>query len=271
MKRRNFMIQAGALAAAPLIAEQAAELIDCNMHFGPHPTRALPTIDEVFLVRQGVTEAWVGSFEALLHRDIAGVNSRTARHCAGSRRLRAVGSLHPGLPSWKDDLRRCAEHHGMQVLRLYPNHHGYTLADPLFCEVLEACVEARLAVQVVAQMEDARTQSPLMQLPAVDLKPLAKAMEKVPEVRLMVLNANATMITTSLRGCSRAWIDIAMIEGVAGVENILRSWPEAQVCFGSHAPFFYWEASSLKMKESILSTSQSNAVKAANARQWLLG
>lgn len=267
MNRRLFMAQTAVLAAAPLLAaEKAAGLIDCNLHIGAHPVRALPEIDEAFLSKRGITEAWAGSFEALLHRDMATVNARLVKRCTASSLLRAVGSVNPKLPAWEDDLKRCVEQHGMKVIRLHPNHHDYTLTEEVFLKLLEAATTQKLLVQIVAQMEDQRTQSPVMKLPPVDLKPLNAVMKKLPEARVMVLNANASMITTALRGCTNVWLDIAMIEGVGGVENTLKGWPLDKLCFGSHAPFFYWESAGLKMQESVLTDEQAHAIQAGNAR-----
>ncbi len=267
MNRRLFMVQTAALAASPLIAaETAAGLIDCNIHLGAHPVRALPEIDDDFLNKRGIAEAWAGSFEALLHRDMSAMNARLVKHCAASRLLRAVGSVNPKLPAWEDDLKRCVELHGMKVIRLYPNHHDYLLTDDVFLKLLEAATTQKLLVQVAAQLEDQRTQSPVMKLPPVDLKPLNSVMKKLPEARVMVLNANASMITTALRGCTNVWLDIAMIEGVGGVENTLKGWPVDKLCFGSHAPFFYWESAWLKMQESVLTDEQISAIRSRNAR-----
>lgn len=271
MNRRLFLAQAAAATAAPLLAatDKPSRLIDCNLHLGAHPTRALPEIDEAFLAKRDISEAWAGSFEALLHRDMAAVNERLVKRCVASPRLRAVGSVNPRLPSWQTDLHLCAERHRMSIIRLYPNHHGYSLADDVFAQLLTEATKLKLRVQIVAQLEDQRTQSPLMQVAPVDLKPLAEAMKKAPDSRIMVLNANASMITTALRGCTNVWLDIAMIEGVAGVENLLTAWPADKLCFGSHAPFFYWESASLKMQESVLTDDQQRGICVGNAKALL--
>jgi hypothetical protein len=111
----------------------------------------------------------------------------------------------------------------MKVIRLHPNYHGYTLDEPLFAEMLDAIIEAGLAIQIVAQMEDTRTQHPLVQAAPVDLKPLPDLLAARPKARVMVLNSNAAMITTALRGCDSLWLDCAMIEGVGGLENTLKA------------------------------------------------
>ena len=80
----------------------------------------------------------------------------------------------------------------------------------------------------------------------------------------MVLNANASHILTGLRG-KKAVIDTAFIEGVGGIENLLKSWPQEQFVFGSHSPWFYWEANGLKLQESELSAEQAAAINSRNA------
>lgn len=270
MNRRHFIQTTAALAAATAHAAPDEARIDVNFSTGSWPFRALPALDGGALRQRGITQAITGSLEAVLSRDIAGVNARLAAACAASGgMLLPVGSIHPGLPVWRDDVKRCRDQHGMKAVRLHPNYHGYTLSDPIFAEVLDTITQAGLAMQICAQMEDARTQHPLVQAAPVDLKPLPDLLASRPQARVMVLNANAAMITTSLRGCTSLWIDCAMIEGVGGLGNTLKSWPAGKLCLGTHAPVFYPESSLLKLQESDLSLAQTGAVTRDNARAFL--
>lgn len=277
LSRRTFIAQASATVAmvagdkaggadANVVRSEPQAIIDCNVAIGRWLFRELrPAALIGKLQANNVAKAWVGSFEALFQRDLAQVNALLAEKCTEFPVLRAVGSVHPKLPSWRDDLKRCAEEHGMKAIRLHPNYHGYALDDPDFGELLEQATERKMLIQIVAQMEDERTQHPLMQVKPVDLKPLRAALEKVPEARVMVLNANRAMSMTALRGCP-VWIDIAMLEGVGGIENLLTDWPLERLVFGSHAPLFYWEAAKLKLQESELSQEQMRAICSANAQ-----
>lgn len=270
MNRRAFMVRSSAtLAAASLPAVEPMQLTDCHVYLGQHPFRDLQdgkTVER--LLQRGVTAAWAGAFEGLLRRDVAAVNRELARRCQNSI-LRPCGTINPTLPDWQDDVRRCAEGHGMRVLRLHPNYHGYTLESSVLRELLALATTHRLLVQIVAQMEDERTQHPQVRVAPVDLRPLPALMRELKDTRVMVLNANAAMVLRHLQDCPNTWLDFAMIEGVGGVETLLKTWPVEKLVFGSFAPVFYWESAWLKLRESALKDEQLRAVQAGNAAALL--
>ncbi|MDZ4287608.1 MAG: amidohydrolase family protein [Prosthecobacter sp.] len=284
LPRRTFLQSSLAAAASTLAAPSdsdaagtakaavpPSQFTDVNISLSRWPFRRLPGDDTpemaARLRKNGVTQAWCGSFDGLLHKDITNANSRLTDDCQkhGPDLLLPVGTINPMLPDWQHDLGCCAEEHHMKAIRLYPNYHGYKLDDPAFLELLAAASNKKLFIQIVAQMEDQRTQHPLVQVAPVDFKPLPAALQKLPEARVMVLNANRAMSMTALQGTS-VWLDIAMLEGVGGVENLLKDWPADKVVFGSYAPFFYWEAAKLKLQESRLTPEQFAAVSHGNAR-----
>jgi predicted TIM-barrel fold metal-dependent hydrolase len=63
------------------------------------------------------------------------------------------------------------------------------------------------------------------------------------------------------------WIDIAMLEGAAGLERLVAQIGSDRLLFGSHAPFFYADAAHLKLKESALTPEHAEAIRQGNARR----
>ena len=270
MNRRFFLQSSIAVLAADAVAKPTREVIDVNFSLGKWPGRDLPPLGAAELQAKGITHAITGSFEALLARDLTAVNAQLAEACAKSGgSLIPAGSVNPLLPAWRAEMKRCRDQHGMKVVRIHPGCHGYALSDAVFDELLGEATRAGLALQLVAQIEDVRTQHPLWRTRVVDLAPLAGLLQRHPQARVMVLNANAAIFSTALRGCSSVWADWAMLEGVGGVDNLLQSWPREKLCLGTHAPFFYPEAGLLKIAESALADELEVQVTASNARRFL--
>ena len=254
------------------------KLIDVNVSPGRWPLRRVRFDDTASLAAmlraQGVEQAWAGSFEGLLHKDIAGVNARLADECwqHGRGLLLPFGSINPKSPDWEEDLRRCAEEHRMPGIRLYPNYHSYKLDDPAFVRLLHLAAERRLTVQLALLMEDERMMHPLLRVEPVETAPLGALVRQTPGLRLVLLNALGKLRGAPLRELLQAgevYVEISMLEGVGGLENLLDQIPVNRVLFGSYAPLFYFESARLKLKESRLSAGQLRAIGRANAQKLL--
>jgi predicted TIM-barrel fold metal-dependent hydrolase len=255
-------------------------VIDTNVNLFRWPFRRVIGDDPADLVarlrKKGVTQAWAGSFEGLLCRDVAGVNARLATACReqGPDFLLPFGCINPKLPDWQEDLRRCHEKHRMPGIRLTPNYHGYGLGDPAFTKLLSAAADRKIMVQIALSMEDTRTQFPLMPVPPVDPAPLVDIIPRMPQLNLVLLNAGywAGARTPGVRAITRAgnaYFDIAMDEGVGGLERLIAETSPSRVLFGSHYPFFYFESALLKVWSAGLPRDQEMALYEGNARSLL--
>lgn len=253
-------------------------IVDVNVHLGRWPFRRVKGDEPAELIAQlkahGVQSAWTGSFDALLHRDIAAVNARLAEDCQrhGKELLVPFGTVNPALPYWDDDLGRCRERHHMPGIRLYPAWHGYRLDHPAFAALLKAAAVQGLIVQLALRLEDERTLHPLLRLHPINLTPLMELVASLPRLRLVLLNpseaANADYLKKLIRA-GQVYVDIATVEGLGGVAQLLQTVPADRVLFGSHFPFFYYESAVLKLRESKLEPAQERVIRYANAKRLL--
>ncbi|MDR3676429.1 MAG: amidohydrolase family protein [Acidobacteriota bacterium] len=253
-------------------------IIDTNVYLSRWLFRRLPGDEPEALVaklrQRNVVQAWAGSFDGLLHRDIAGVNIRLAQACRtyGQGILVPFGSINPKLPDWQEDVRRCQEEHKMLGIRLHPNYHGYGLGDPVFAELLKLATARRLIVQIALCMEDERTQAPLMRVSPVDITPLAEVVTNTPDLRLELLNRTSRISQEQFRAVLAAgdvYTDISMVEGVAGVARIIQEVPLPRVLFGSYYPFYDFESALLKIQESGLDEGSQKGICEGNARRLM--
>ncbi len=254
-------------------------MIDCQVYFSKWPTRHLPDDTPARLAarleRFGVRQAWVGSFDGLLHKDMAAANARLAEACrkASSVEWVPIGTVNPTLPDWQEDLRRCQQEHQMPGIRLFPGYHDYRLDDERFRRLLRMAAERGMAVQLVVKMEDERTQHPMLRAKPVDVTGLETLVRQTRGLKLMVLNgANRGLRPEAidrLAQTGQVLFDIAMLEGVGGVRKLVDQIGHDRIVFGSLAPLFYFEAAWLKLKESPLSGVQRRAILQDNAHRWL--
>jgi predicted TIM-barrel fold metal-dependent hydrolase len=161
----------------------------------------------------------------------------------------------------------------MAGIRLLPNYHGYTLADPAVSELISAATDRNLIVQIALSMEDTRTQQTVVQ-PA-DPSPLAELLARLPRARVFFLNSgnwtddDASEGIAKIRRAENAYFDIAMSEGVGGLARLIDATSPGRVLFGSHSPFFYFESASLKVRSAALPPDQERALLEGNAKALL--
>jgi predicted TIM-barrel fold metal-dependent hydrolase len=292
---RRTMFKGAALAVAALRGEAlqvatAAEepptiaagdgIIDTHVYLSRWPYRRVHGDETPELVRQlkqrGVTSAWAGSFDALLHRDIGAVNERLVSECAGQRdfQLLPFGAVNPTLPDWEEDLRRCDEVYHMPGIRLHPDFHGYKLDDARFQRLFDLAIQRRLIVQIGLGMEDPRLQPPLAMLPPVDPLPLFDLLPKFPGARVVLLNywrsfRTNRVLQARLGSLPQLSFDTATIERVAGIAEVIEAMPSLRLIFGSYAPYYNFGSSVQKLHESALAPDPLAAISRGHAASLL--
>lgn len=274
------------LAVAATPSTGSPGIIDTNVNLFRWPFRKLKYADTAALVaklrRHRVIEAWAGSYEALLDKDIAGVNERLAAECRthGGGLLRPIGSVNLAWPDWEEDLRRCHELFKMPGVRIFPGYQPFDLGHADFPRLLALVRERGLLLQVVFSMEDSRVHHPAITPAPVVAAPLVAALRREPHAKVQVLhfagNAQGSDLVALMRETSAA-IDISRWEGNGAVGRMVGTRPETKTprvpveraLFGSHAPYFPLETAILKLIESPLDATQLHAIMQGNARRLL--
>src|SRR6266704_3585137 len=186
--------QAAARNAPVVDSSQAPGIIDTNINLFNWPFRALKYRDPRALVaklkKHRVVEAWAGSFEALLSKDMNGVNARLAAECRehGQGFLIPFGSVNLAWPDWQEDVRRCHEVHKMPGIRIYPGYQPFDLDHIGMESLVKMTSERGLVLQVVFGMEDPRVHHPIINVGPVTFGPLLKAVNDTPSAKVKMLH-----------------------------------------------------------------------------------
>jgi uncharacterized protein len=266
--------------------EAGPQIIDTNVHLFQWPFRRLKYDRSEALVRKltrhRIAQAWAGSFDCVLQKQLDSANRRLVDECReqGGGLLIPIGSVNPVWPDWEEDLRRCHEQYRMRGIRLYPAYHGYALDHPEFLRLLDSSARRGLLVQIVIRLEDERVHHPAVIAPVVGASRLPDLLVKVPEARVQLLNADTVYRGRELRALierTRTTFDIAALECDGGVGRLIDGThptyraqvPSDRLLFGTHAPFFPCESSLLKLFESPLDRRQLDMIMFANARTLL--
>jgi len=269
----------GSLPAGP-------DIIDSNVHLFEWPFRKLKYARTEALIvklrKHRITQAWAGSFEAVLHKQQDAINRRLAEECRtrGDGMLIPFGSVNPVWPDWEEDLRRCHEQYRMPGLRLYPAYHGYALDHPEFVRMLSVAATREMLIQIAMRMEDERVHHPAIDVPLVNASPLLDVLKKVPKAKVQLIDSAGPLLGNNVPSLVREThitFDIAATEGNGGVGRLIAGTnpsyrgaiPVERLVFGSHAPFFPCESALLKLFESPLSREQMEKLMSANARRLI--
>jgi hypothetical protein len=117
-------------------------------------------------------------------------------------------------------------------------------------------------------------------VPTLDVAALGDILERLPPVRVELLQADAAFRTPEAQRLlalkSVVW-DISSLEGNAGLRRLLDGQhanyrgrvPVEKFVFGSHAPLFPVESAVWKLFESPLEKSEFRAVACDNITRWL--
>jgi uncharacterized protein len=270
---------AGATPAGP-------DIVDCNVHLFEWPFRRLkyarPEALSAKLRKHRIAQAWAGSFEAVLHKQLDRSNRRLAEECHTRHggMFVPIGCVNPAWSDWEEDLRRCHEQYRMPGVRLYPAYHGYALDHPQFAKLLAEAAKRDLLVQIALRLEDERVHHGATAIGAVDVSPLPDVLKQIPRAKVQLINAAGPLLGNNVSALVRqtqVTFDIAATEGNGGVGRLIEgknpsyrgAIPVERLVFGSHAPFFPCESALLKLFESPLSAGQLDELMRASARRLI--
>tara|TARA_R110001599_G_scaffold43925_3_gene131164 strand:- start:5644 stop:6585 length:942 start_codon:yes stop_codon:yes gene_type:complete len=263
-------------------------VIDTNVNLFDWPFRKLKYGETDALLaklnKHRVEKAWAGSFEALFHKDINGVNERLAKECKhnGKGMLLPFGTVNLAWPDWEEDLRLCHEVYKMPGVRIYPIYQTFDPSHPDFEKLVAQVEKRKMILQIVGDMDDSRNHHPIVLTRGADMNPLVDIIKKYPKVKIQMLywthKITGNLLERFIKETNVVF-DTSRIEGSGAIGQLIEGNPwngkkgvplaAERILFGSHAPYFPVEASLLKLMESPLSVEHANGILQGNANNFM--
>lgn len=253
-------------------------VVDTHVYVGDWPHKSLANTSPKDLAAKlqdsNVSQAWVGNFDGLFHKDVGGGNRRLAEVCQdhGKGVLVPFGTVNPTLPDWEEDVRRCHEDLRMPGIRLHPQYHGYTLDDPRFASLLQLAATSGLVVQLVAWMEDEKHRWLSPRQSEAELKPLRSVLAQVSNLKLVIANCRASIDTLGLREASpknQYYYDFGRLNNTSELRKTATRRSADRFVFGSGAPLHDAARTRLILSNADLNADERTMIANRNATKLL--
>ena len=254
-------------------------MIDVNASLGEWPFGALRHNTPPALLRwlgaAGIERACVAPLEALLYRDIQQANARLYKAVQPYRdRLLPFYAIDPSGPDWQGDLRHCRREWQAVGVRLFPSYHGYRISDACCIELFEVLEGAGLPVQIAPVISDPRMHHPRAHVLPASLEGLLDVVRRFPRLNVALLNVRvetepALKDAAAVRACTNLFFDIAWVDGVGQVGNLVEKFGDEHILLGTNAPLMIPISALHKLRETDLSEAQVGRITGGNAERFL--
>ena len=248
-------------------------IIDVNASLGNWPFRTLRNNTPEGLLSlmdaNGISQAWVASFDCVLNREPKTANTALAELVASHRdRLIPFAVIDPNFPTWERDIDFYLDELGMAGIRTYPNYHQYALDDACFGELLDCVRERGVPLEVAVRVADERMHHPLVKVPAVEIPRLECQLDRLGDAKVIFINVRHNefpAVAQLAQQTPNIFVEISHAETIGGVAGVLERLGQNQVLFGTHSPLLYPVSAILKLKEADISDEQRVSICSGNA------
>lgn len=240
-------------------AELAGTDVTCHLGQWPYRLGAAADADglRAYAKRHGLRCIWVSHLACLFGFDTRTGNEAALADCAEDPLFRVMVVVDPRDPGWRTELE-WAVGEGAGGVRVAPGFHDYPVSA--VTDVIDACSERMLPVQVIARIDDARVRHrryPARDLEPHDLADLVRARPAHPVVLSGLNFGDATELGRHLGDAlpPSVRLDLWHVNGPTGLADRLAAEPE-RWAFGSGHPVQTAEATMLQLMASKLTREQ---------------
>jgi len=242
-------------------------IIDINTSLGRWPFQRFDVNSAQALAKRlrnvGIAKALVSSIDAVLYPDPAPCDDDLLKAVQGEPLFIPVPTVNPVLTHWRAMLAA----QGLKAVRIVPNYHNYSLADPAVAPFMETLAVMKMPLLIQMRVDDERNQYPLMKVPGVAWKDVVRLADAFPSVSIVCLCAYRGEAVELVRQTKNVRVDISFISMFRTLPTLLQQIAPDRILFGSHTPFFYTVSAVMKLEAARQMEKDYRAVACSNAMQ----
>ena len=246
-------------------------MIDTNAYLGSWPFNFTPDRTPARLVRHlaghGIKRALVSHFDAVFQPEPMPANRRLFAAVKRTPQLVPVPIINLRLANWREQLAECAAARVCAV-KLTPNFHNYTLADPVVAGFLSALVKAKLKLVINVRFEDERHRYfglKIVGLPMADLKAF---LQRHPGVHPLVTGICRPELKELARSVKNFSADISYCEWHNTLADLLAALPASRLMLGTCTPMLSTRGEVDKLRLANIPARAKTLIGSANAAKF---
>ena len=242
-------------------------MIDINTALGNWPfqrfSQSTPAKLSKHLKQEGISRALVSSIDAIFYPDPDVYNRLLAASLKPFPELLPVFTVNPILANWE----KIVDSSKVKTVKIYPGYHNYSLlSDPVY-SLAEKLIKNKMSLMIQMRVEDERLHHPLCQIPPVPVADIVKFAEKYPSLPVICLCPYFAELVPLTSNTENVYVDISFVETMNIITRVLRDVPAEKILFGSHTPFLYTRAATMKTEYAEIDKKTLKMITETNAKK----
>ena len=131
----------------------------------------------------------------------------------------------------------------------------------------EKLIKNKMSLMIQMRVEDERLHHPLCQIPPVPVADIVKFAEKYPSLPVICLCPYFAELVPLTSNTENVYVDISFVETMNIITRVLRDVPAEKILFGSHTPFLYTRAATMKTEYAEIDKKTLKMITETNAKK----
>lgn len=244
-------------------------LTDINVSYGTWPFQRFPFENLRALADHLETEeigrALVSHLGGVFYPDPDPFNRELIEESKGLDVIHPIPVINPAYPGWQSHLDAYRGVLDLKAIKIHPSFHNYHCCDKLVEPIAAYLIEHKIPLLVQMRMEDERMQYFALNIKGVPVDDIIALEHRFPALKIICLNAYLPEARRIGKETQNVCVDTAFAEWQYTMDLMLEDLSPERILFGSHTPFLYTQASTMKLLKAPIAETVKHQIGIANA------